>query len=40
MACEQFGRSAEKPVSGRLMLRIAPNVHAAAQGGQNPYCLG
>lgn len=40
MACEQLGQSAEKPVSGRLMLRIAPNVHAAAikaaaQSGQS-----
>lgn len=30
MACEQLGQSAEKPVSGRLMLRIAPTIHAAA----------
>ena len=40
MACEQLGQSAEKPVSGRLMLRIAPTVHAAAlkaaaQSGQS-----
>jgi predicted HicB family RNase H-like nuclease len=30
MACEQLGQAPEKPVSGRLMLRIAPNIHAAA----------
>lgn len=30
MACEQLGQPAEKPVSGRLMLRIAPTIHAAA----------
>jgi predicted HicB family RNase H-like nuclease len=30
MACEQLGQAAEKPVSGRLMLRIAPTIHAAA----------
>ncbi len=40
MACEQLGQAAEKPVSGRLMLRIAPSVHAAAlkaaaQSGQS-----
>jgi predicted HicB family RNase H-like nuclease len=29
-ACEQLGQPAEKAVSGRLMLRIAPTVHAAA----------
>ena len=29
-ACEQLGQTAEKPASGRLMLRIAPAVHAAA----------
>lgn len=29
-ACEQLGQSAEKPVSGRLMLRISPSIHAAA----------
>ena len=30
LACEQLGQTAEKPVSGRLMLRIAPAIHAAA----------
>lgn len=29
-ACNQLGQTAEKPVSGRLMLRIAPSIHAAA----------
>jgi predicted HicB family RNase H-like nuclease len=29
-ACEQLGQAAEKPASGRLMLRIDPAVHAAA----------
>ncbi|MEJ7137927.1 type II toxin-antitoxin system HicB family antitoxin [Amphibiibacter pelophylacis] len=29
-ACEQSGSSPEKPASGRLMLRLAPQVHAAA----------
>ena len=29
-ACEQLGQSAEKPASGRLMLRVKPEVHAAA----------
>lgn len=29
-ACEQLGSAPEKPASGRLMLRIAPTVHAAA----------
>lgn len=29
-ACEKLGGIAEKPASGKLMLRIAPNVHAAA----------
>lgn len=29
-ACEQMGSAPEKPASGKLMLRIAPNVHAAA----------
>ena len=29
-ACEQLGSAPEKPASGRLMLRVAPNVHAAA----------
>jgi predicted HicB family RNase H-like nuclease len=40
LACEKLGQIAEKPVSGRLMLRIAPNIHAAAikaaaQSGQS-----
>ena len=29
-ACEQLGSTPEKPASGRLMLRVAPQVHAAA----------
>jgi len=29
-ACEQLGSAPEKPASGKLMLRVAPNVHAAA----------
>lgn len=29
-ACEQLGQTAEKPASGRLMLRVDPAVHAAA----------
>ncbi len=29
-ACEGLGGTAEKPASGKLMLRVAPNVHAAA----------
>jgi predicted HicB family RNase H-like nuclease len=29
-ACQQLGSPAEKPASGKLMLRIAPEVHAAA----------
>ena len=29
-ACEQLGSVPEKPASGKLMLRIAPLVHAAA----------
>lgn len=29
-ACEKLGDKPEKPASGRLMLRIAPAVHAAA----------
>lgn len=29
-ACEQLGQVAEKPASGRLMLRVDPVVHAAA----------
>ena len=29
-ACEKMGQAAEKPASGRLMLRVDPVVHAAA----------
>lgn len=29
-ACKQLGSGPEKPASGRMMLRIAPKVHAAA----------
>ena len=29
-ACESLGSVPEKPASGRLMLRVSPNVHAAA----------
>lgn len=29
-ACAELGSAPEKPASGRLMLRIAPDVHAAA----------
>ncbi|WP_310463492.1 toxin-antitoxin system HicB family antitoxin [Sphaerotilus sp.] len=29
-ACAQLGSQPEKPASGRLMLRVAPTVHAAA----------
>ena len=29
-ACAKLGNKPEKPASGRLMLRIAPEVHAAA----------
>ena len=29
-ACEALGSQPEKPASGKLMLRIAPSVHAAA----------
>lgn len=29
-ACEKIGQTPEKPVSGRLMLRVAPAIHAAA----------
>lgn len=29
-ACESLGGAAEKPASGKLMLRVAPDVHAAA----------
>lgn len=29
-ACEQLEQAAEKPASGKLMLRISPKIHAAA----------
>ena len=29
-ACEELGSKPEKPASGKLMLRIAPDIHAAA----------
>ena len=29
-ACEKLGSAPEKPASGKLMLRVAPAVHAAA----------
>ena len=29
-ACEKMGQTPEKPASGRMMLRVAPSVHAAA----------
>ena len=29
-ACKQTGTAPEKPASGKLMLRVAPTVHAAA----------
>jgi predicted HicB family RNase H-like nuclease len=29
-ACEELGSAAEKPASGKLMLRVAPEIHAAA----------
>lgn len=29
-ACEQLGQAAEKPASGKLMLRVDPAIHAAA----------
>lgn len=29
-ACEQLGQAAEKPSSGKLMLRVDPAIHAAA----------
>ena len=39
-ACEQLGQTADKPASGRMMLRVNPVVHAAAvkasaRSGQN-----
>lgn len=27
--CEKVGKSPQKPYSGKLMLRIPPNIHAA-----------
>ena len=30
VACEQLGSAPGKPASGKMMLRIAPTVHAAA----------
>ena len=30
LACEQLGQAADKPASGRMMLRVNPAVHAAA----------
>ncbi len=29
-ACKSLGGAAEKPASGKLMLRVAPDIHAAA----------
>jgi predicted HicB family RNase H-like nuclease len=29
-ACDQLGQAADKPASGRMMLRVNPAVHAAA----------
>lgn len=29
-ACEQLGQAPERPASGRVMLRIPPEVHASA----------
>ena len=29
-ACAQLGQAADKPASGKVMLRIAPEIHAAA----------
>lgn len=28
--CAKIGKSAEKPASGKLMLRVAPEIHSAA----------
>lgn len=28
--CAQLGKSPEKPASGKLMLRVAPEIHSAA----------
>lgn len=30
LACKRLGQTAEKPASGKLMLRVNPAVHAAA----------
>lgn len=29
-ACEQLGQRPERPANGKLMLRVAPEIHAAA----------
>jgi predicted HicB family RNase H-like nuclease len=29
-ACEKIGKSPEKPVNGKLLLRVPPELHAAA----------
>lgn len=29
-ACEELGQSPERPASGKLMLRVSPELHAAA----------
>jgi Uncharacterized protein encoded in hypervariable junctions of pilus gene clusters len=29
-ACEKIGKSPEKPASGKLLLRVPPELHAAA----------
>ena len=29
-ACEKLGQAAEKPASGKLMLRVPPEVHSAS----------
>jgi len=29
-ACEKIGKSPDKPVSGKLLLRVPPELHAAA----------
>ena len=34
LACEQLGQAADKPASGRMMLRVNPAVHAAAAKSQ------
>lgn len=30
VACEQLGQKPNRPVSGKILLRVAPEVHAAA----------